>query len=324
MSAEPAAAPAPADDASAWAGLLPVDKPAGPTSHDVLARVRRRLGVRTAGHLGTLDPGASGLLVVALGAATRCAAVWQGGTKTYEGTARFGIVTDTQDTQGRVLETRDGLPDEAAVRAASASLTGERLQVPPMVSALKQGGRRLYELARRGETVERAPRPVRIEAWTWLSFAPPDAVFRVRCSGGTYVRTLVHDLGAALGCGAALASLRRLRSEPFDVEHACTLADLDAAAPEVLARHGVPLDRALEALPAVTLDGAGAEALGFGRPCAVPPGAGPLAAGPRSVVLRDGAGRALALGELRLAADGGALAHPAVVFPWAVREGGRA
>lgn len=322
MNPGPAAAIAPGD-LSAWAGLLPVDKPAGVTSHDVVDRVRRRLRVRSAGHLGTLDPGASGLLVIAIGAATRCAMVWQGGVKTYEGVARFGLATDTQDTEGRVLRTAEPRVDERELRAAAAAMTGDRMQVPPMVSALKQGGRRLYEMARRGETVEREPRPIRVESWEWRSFDPPDASFRVRCSGGTYVRTLVHDLGEKIGCGAALAALRRTRSEPFGIEQACAWKDLDAPdTGTLLARSGIALDLALGVLPAVTLDEAGAEALGRGRPVAVSPGPAPIGAGERSIVIRDGDGRALALGELRPAPDGsGTLATPQVVFPWAVREG---
>jgi tRNA pseudouridine55 synthase len=319
------AAEAPAARApSGWSGLLPVDKPAGVTSHDVVDRVRRRLRVKQAGHLGTLDPGASGLLVLAIGAATRCAVVWQGGTKTYEGVARFGVVTDTQDTHGRVLETREPAVDERAVRAASAALTGDLLQVPPMVSALKHQGRRLYELARRGETVVREPRPVRVDGWEWPSFALPEAGFRVRCSGGTYVRTLVHDLGTNLGCGAALAALRRTRSEPFAVEGACPWRELDDPEPaDVLGRFGIGLDRALGVLPAVPLDAAGVDALGHGRTVAVAPGGAPVGAGERSVVFRDADGRALALGELRPGATADeALARPHVVFPWAVREGG--
>lgn len=318
----PAAATAPAGDEVAWAGLLPVDKPAGVTSHDVVALARRALRVRSAGHLGTLDPGASGLLVLAIGAATRCAVVWQRGTKTYEGVARFGVVTDTQDTAGRVLETRPADVTETAVREAAAALTGEFEQVPPMVSALKHGGRRLYAIAREGGTVERAPRPVRVEAWEWRSFEPPDAAFRVRCSGGTYVRTLVHDLGARLGCGAALAALRRTRSEPFGIEQACPWGELATAGDPtaLLARHGIALDRALDVLPVVALDQAGAEALGHGRPARVAPGSAPVGAGERSVVLRDPGGRALALGELRPGAVAGeVLAAPQVVFPWAVR-----
>lgn len=323
MSDAPPAAGDGREAPAAWAGLLPVDKPVGVTSHDVVDRARRALRVRAAGHLGTLDPGASGLLVLALGAATRCAVVWQGGLKTYEGLARFGVVTDTQDTQGRVLETREARAGEAQIREAAEALTGDLLQVPPMVSALKHRGRRLYELARRGETVAREPRPVRVEGWEWRSFDPPHAAFRVRCSGGTYVRTLVHDLGARLGCGAALAALRRLRSEPFGIEQACAWGDFDAPDPAaLLARHGIGLDRALDVLPAVVLDEPGAAALGRGRAVAVAPGRAPVGAGERSIVIRDGAGRALALGELKPGPrEGEALAAPNVVFPWSVREG---
>lgn len=310
-----------------WTGLLPVDKPVGPTSHDVVARARRALGTRAIGHLGTLDPGASGLLVLLVGPATRCARVWQGGEKLYEGRARFGLVTDSQDGSGRVLEDRDARPTEADVRAAAVALTGELLQVPPMVSALKVGGRRLHELARNGETVERAPRAVRVAAWEWLAFEGREAAFRVRCSGGTYVRTLVHDLGARLGCGAALIALRRLASAPFSLAGACPHERLEPlGADEALARHGVPLDRALEVLPAIALDAAGEIALGHGRPVAVPAAAAPATApgaGAPWVVLRDAQGRALALGELAAAeAPGGAaLVRPQVVFPWAVRAG---
>jgi tRNA pseudouridine55 synthase len=302
-----------------WAGLLPVDKPAGPTSHDVVARARRALGIRAIGHLGTLDPGASGLLVLAIGAATRCAFVWQRGAKTYEGTARFGIVTDTQDVHGRVLEESAARPGETEVRAAAATLTGEQMQVPPMVSALKVGGERLHAIARRGEVVERAARAVTIEAWEWLAIGRDEARFRVTCSGGTYVRTLVHDLGAKLGCGAALADLRRLASAPFSVEHAAAWGELDAAhAGATLARAGVPLDRALAMLPELVLDATGAAAIGHGRPVAC---AGPADERDATLVLRDASGRALALAEPRAGAAGAWLAQPRVVFPWAVREG---
>ena len=307
--------------AAAWSGLLPVDKPAGVTSHDVVAHARRCLRVRPVGHLGTLDPGASGLLVLAIGAATRCVTVWQGGRKTYAGSSRFGITTDTQDIDGRTVTLSEARPSEAAVRAAARTLTGELAQLPPMVSAIKHGGERLHAIARRGETVERATRAVRVDAWRWLEFTPDAARFEVDCSGGTYVRTLVHDLGAALGCGAALAELRRLRSEPFTLAQACrweALAELSA--PELLLRWGVPLDRALETLPALVLTAAAAEAVGRGQAPGVEPGAAPLAAGARSVVLRSESGRALSLAELRRGADG-VRAWPAVVFPWAVRSG---
>jgi tRNA pseudouridine55 synthase len=186
------------------------------------------------------------------------------------------------------------------------------------------GGERLHALARRGIEVTRAPRRVHVSSWEWLDIRIPEATFRVRCSSGTYVRTLVHDLGQALGCGAALGALRRLASEPFTIEQAITVAELDTlTAEQALARAGIPLERALAALPAVALDPAAAAARGAGgRPHVAPEGA-PIGAGPRSVVFRDEAGQVLALGEL--AADPGepgrALACPRVVFPWAVRSG---
>jgi len=313
----PAAAPP-------WSGLLPVDKPPGVTSHDVVDRVRRRLRSRGAGHLGTLDPAASGLLMIALGAATRCAPVWQSGAKTYEATVRLGVTTSTQDLQGEVLERREVAVDEAQVRRAALGLVGGIEQVPPMVSALKVGGQRLYKLARRGQEVERAPRRVTVHAWEWLEFALPEVRFRVVVSGGTYVRTLAHDLGGRLGCGAALQGLRRLRSEPFGLEHAVTLRDLDSSPPaELLARAGVPLAEALRVLPVVALDPGAAEALGFGRRPAIAPGAAPLGAGPRSVAFFGPEDQPLALGELvpDAAVPGLALACPHVVFPWAVRQG---
>jgi len=305
-----------------WSGLLPVDKPAGVTSHDVVDRARRALRTRAIGHLGTLDPAASGLLVLAVGAATRCAVVWQGGRKTYAGIARFGVVTDSQDLDGRVLETREARPSAAEVRAAVAALTGDLQQVPPMVSAIKQGGERLYKLARRGETVEREARPVRVETWRIGELSSDELRFEVDCSGGTYVRTLVHDLGQALGCGAALTGLRRLRSEPYSLEHACPWETLLAGeAAELVERWGVPLDRALETLPALILDAEAAASIGHGQGPRVQPAAAPVDAGARSVVFREASGRALALGELRSEGDG-IRARPAVVFPWAVREGG--
>ncbi len=310
-----------------FVGLLAIDKPVGPTSHDVVLEVRRRLRSPGAGHLGTLDPSASGLLLIALGAATRAIPVWQGGDKTYQGRARFGVVTASQDMEGELLERRatDAL-DEAAVRSAARRFVGELEQIPPMVSALKVEGERLHRLARRGLDVARRPRRVRVIEWEWLDIALPEAGFRVRCSGGTYVRTLVHDLGQALGTGAALCALRRTRSEPFGLERAVTLDQLRALAPhETLERGGIPLDHALRVLPSVTLDEPAAIEAGMGGRALVCPGEAPLGAGERSVVLRDRAGQPLALGELTVSecADR-AWACPHVVFPWAVRTGRRA
>ena len=308
-----------------WSGLLPLDKPTGMTSHDVVAQARRALGTRAIGHLGTLDPDASGLLVLLVGAATRCATLWQDGEKTYEASLRLGVVTHSQDLSGEVLATHPVTVGEDELRAASRAFVGDLLQVPPMVSALKHQGQRLHALARRGETVEREPRAIHVASWEWRGVALPEAHFTVRCSGGTYVRTLAHDLGAALGCGASLSALRRTASGAFDVARACPLETLRTLPrEEVLARYGIALDEALTVRPTVTLDDAGARAIGQGQPATVAAGAAPLGAGPRSVVLRDAEGHALALGELRAAVDGRAQAWPNVVFPWAVREGGAA
>jgi tRNA pseudouridine55 synthase len=262
--------------------------------------------------------------VLVLGAATRCASVWQTGTKTYDATVRFGIVTSTQDLQGEVLERRDVDLDEGRVRAAATAFVGELEQVPPMVSALKVGGQRLHRLARRGQVVERRARQVRVHSWEWLEFALPDAHFRVVVSGGTYVRTLAHDLGACLGAGGALKSLRRLRSEPFGLERAITLRELDQLPPgQAIERAGVPLAEALRVLPVVALDQAGAEALGFGRRPVVEPGAVSVLGGARSVAFFGPGDEPLALGELEPdpSRPGALFACPHVVFPWAVRQG---
>ncbi len=318
--------PAGRKPADSWSGLLFVDKPTGVTSHDVVDRVRRRHRVKSAGHLGTLDPGASGLLVIAVGAATRCAAVWQGGEKLYRARLKLGVTTRTQDLSGEVIATHEVNVTEEQVRAAALALTGEFDQIPPMVSALKVGGERLYRLARRGIEVERAPRRVRVGSWEWLGFELPSATFEVRCSGGTYVRTLAHDLGGVLGTGAALESLRRLRSEPFGLERSVTMRDLDLETAEaVRERAGIDLDRALRVLPSVELGDSAAAEIGFGRAVEVEreaAGGAPLGAGERSIAIYGPGGRVLALGEL---AEGSAPDRlslgPHVVFPWAVREG---
>ena len=315
-------------EAPPWScGLLVVDKPTGVTSHDVVERVRRRFRIEAAGHLGTLDPGASGLLLVALGAATRCAAALQGGEKTYEARVRFGLVTSTQDLHGEVLSRSDQIPVESAIREASAALVGETLQIPPMASALKVGGERLHRLHRRGVTVERVPRPVTVSEWTWISFEPSEAVFRVRCSGGTYVRTLAHDLGERLGCGATLAALRRLRSEPFGLERSVDLGRIVHEAPEaVWPDGGHTLEQATAHLPGIVLDPGESEAAGFGRRpvIAAERAAGlPVGAGPRSVVLRGESGAMLGLGELVRGEAGALIVCPHVLMPWAVRDGRR-
>lgn len=229
-------------------GFLVVDKPAGYTSHDVVDEARRRLGTRRVGHLGTLDPQATGVLPLAVRAATKLVPFLPSMQKAYVGTVRFGIETDTLDAQGKVVRTHTGsLPDAASVEAALATFVGEIEQIPPMYSAVKQGGVPLHRLARRGEEVERAPKRVTIERLELLRFDAPDADISVVCGPGTYVRTLAADLGALLGCGALLQSLRRLQSGPFQITQAFTLEQLDEEAQaKKLDALLIPPDKALQ------------------------------------------------------------------------------
>lgn len=200
-------------------GVLVVDKPAGMTSHDVVDEVREAAGQRRIGHTGTLDPDATGVLVLCLGRATRLARFLQAGVKTYRAEAVLGVVTTTQDASGEVVAEASATEvTRADLQEALGGLTGEISQVPPMVSAVRVGGQRLHERARRGEEVEREARQVTVQELTLTSFTPGErarAGLEVTCSTGTYVRTLVHDLGQTLSCGAHVASLRRTRNGAF-------------------------------------------------------------------------------------------------------------
>lgn len=212
-------------------GILLIDKPADWTSMDVCARLRGALHEKRVGHSGTLDPMATGLLVVLLGRATRAAQYAEAQRKTYEARIRLGLVTDTQDVTGRVLAEAAADVTEAQLDAALQRFRGEISQVPPMYSALKVNGQKLYALARKGREVERQPRPVTI--WALERTGPMEngeAALRIECSKGTYIRTLCHDVGQALGCGAAMAALRRTRCGAFDVSMAHTLPAVLAAA----------------------------------------------------------------------------------------------
>jgi len=212
-------------------GFLVVDKPVGWTSHEVVDAARRWLGIRRVGHLGTLDPLATGLLPLAIREATKLAPFVAQGLRVYVGSIRLGVATDTFDAEGRVLRRHDGpLPAEEAVREALAEFLGETMQIPPMFSSVKKDGVPLYRLARRGEEVERSPRPIRIYSLDMPHYVPPEIGIEISCSSGTYVRTLASDLGERLGCGAHLSGLRRTSSGPFRLDQAASVEELEAAA----------------------------------------------------------------------------------------------
>ena len=241
-------------------GVLVVDKPAGLTSHDVVDVVRKAAHQRKVGHTGTLDPDATGVLVLCLGRATRLVRFLQAGRKTYTATARLGAVTTSQDASGEITaETDASHIDEGDVRGALERFRGEIEQVPPMVSALKVDGERLHEKARRGEVVERDPRRVTIHELVLEHFeggeARPELRFRVTCSAGTYVRTLAHDLGAVLGVGGHLTDLRRVSNGPFTDGDATPLPEIEACAgPDELEDHLVDLLTATRHLERVSID----------------------------------------------------------------------
>jgi len=232
-------------------GVLLVDKPSDHTSHDVVARLRGKLRMKKIGHAGTLDPMATGLLIVLLGRATRVSQFLISLDKEYEGTIELGKTTDSQDADGQVMETRP-VPalTEDDVRAAMKGFLGDQYQMPPMFSAIKIGGVPLYKKARKGEDVEREPRFIRVSSWDMLRFASPNIDFRLRCSKGTYVRTLAHDLGGKLGCGAHLSALRRTATDRFNVAQALTLEEIEKLSiPEIEAKL-IPVH---QAVPTVAL-----------------------------------------------------------------------
>jgi tRNA pseudouridine55 synthase len=219
-------------------GVLLVDKAAGMTSHDVVALVRRRLQIRKVGHCGTLDPLATGLLLLTLGRGTKIQDLLMAEDKEYSGTMMLGVVTSTQDKDGEVIERHEVPPlEEKAIRSAFEKFRGDFYQTPPMVSAIKQAGVPLYKLAREGKTVEREPRLVHIYRYSIDRVTLPQIDFTVVCSKGFYVRTYAHDIGAELGCGAHLYSLRRVKSGRFDVANATTVDEIKNAEPsEIVAR----------------------------------------------------------------------------------------
>ncbi|MGD2067205.1 MAG: tRNA pseudouridine(55) synthase TruB [Gemmatimonadota bacterium] len=251
-------------------GVLPVDKPEGPTSHDIVGWARKALDTRRIGHTGTLDPFASGLLLLCVGPATRLAEYLTGLDKEYVATARLGVRTDTHDREGRTVRVRDGWSSLEADRVAEAlaDLTGPLEQVPPAFSAKKVGGESAHRLARRGEAPELPPVRVTVHELELLGLDPPELRFRVLCSSGTYVRALARDLGEALGVGAHLTALRRTRVGPFSVESA---VPGDALTPGAARAAWISPADALAHLPRVEVDEEAVRRLATGRTIDSPP-----------------------------------------------------
>jgi tRNA pseudouridine55 synthase len=288
-------------------GLLVVNKPAGMTSHDVVDAVRLMAGTRRVGHAGTLDPMATGVLVVVIGAATRLVQFIDGCDKTYRAVLRLGETTTTYDADGDIVERRPVTASQADVEAALAHFRGDTPQIPPMYSAVKVKGQKLYKLAHQGKEVEREPRPITIHRLDVLAWALPDVTIEVTCSAGTYIRSLAHDLGQALGCGAHLIALTRTAAGEFTLPQSYTLEKLHALAeagrfPEALL---LP-QTALAGLPVVTLTPEQEQAAGYGQtfPLDGPPGAALIQA-------HDAAGQLVAV---LVPAESG-MWRPKLVFP---------
>jgi tRNA pseudouridine55 synthase len=231
-------------------GIVIIDKPAGWTSMDVCAKLRGIFHEKRVGHAGTLDPMATGVLPVFVGQATKAVRFAEDGGKEYVAGLRLGLVTDTQDTSGAVLETRPVTVARAELEALLPRFTGELLQLPPMYSAIKIGGRKLCDLARKGQEVERSARPVTIHTLELVDqTGPADFVLRCACSKGTYIRTLCHDIGQALGCGGCMSSLRRTMAAGFTLDGAVTLEDVQRLGPAAL----LPTDSLFSAYPVLAL-----------------------------------------------------------------------
>ncbi len=223
-------------------GVLLIDKASGMTSHDVVALVRRRLGIKKVGHCGTLDPLATGLLIVVIGRGTKIQDLLMAEDKEYAGTMTLGVTTDSQDADGQIVETKP-VPELSAAQIdeAFAKYKGDFYQMPPMVSAIKKEGVPLYKLARQGKVVEREPRFVHVFSYSIDAVRSPEIDFHVMCSKGFYVRTYAFDIGNELGCGAHLKGLRRTKSGRFTLEHAVTVEELRTLDPVEIARRTLDL-----------------------------------------------------------------------------------
>lgn len=235
-------------------GIILVDKPCDWTSHDVVGKLRGILHERRIGHSGTLDPMATGLLVVFVGRATRAVEFAEADSKEYIAGLRLGVSTDTQDITGNTLKSSNSLPSRAELEQALGAFKGEISQIPPMYSAIKVGGKKLYELARRGESVERKPRKITIDMLDIIGENDGDYILDVVCSKGTYIRTLCNDIGDSLGCGGCMSSLRRVKAGAFSIEQAHTIDEIQAAANNgELDASLISVDRLFSAYPALTV-----------------------------------------------------------------------
>jgi tRNA pseudouridine55 synthase len=259
-------------------GLFIVDKPVGPTSHKIVSMVRQGTGVRKVGHAGTLDPRASGVLVLCVGPATRLSEYLSTSEKRYEAVVRFGSSTETYDAEGDVVRQSDSAPTLEEIEAMLPEFRGDIQQIPPPYSAIKVEGRKAYELARAGEEVDLEPRDVTVTRLEVLDYQPPDVVLDVECSAGTYIRSLAHDLGDRLGMGAHLADLRRTKAGPFDTEDAVPLPKLEVGfLTGKWEQYMRPAADALPDFPMVHLDEEAYDLVRNGRRIPAEPGAEGLA-----------------------------------------------
>lgn len=258
-------------------GILLVDKEQGWTSSDVVAKLRGVLREKKVGHAGTLDPLATGLLIVMIGRASRASDFLMRHDKSYRATLRLGIETDTQDISGHVLSEKPCRVTAEELADLLPSFLGEQQQIPPMYSAIKMHGLKLYEIARKGETVERAPRTIRISSIAVKGFEGQDPILEITCSAGTYIRTLCHDIGRALGCGGCMAGLRRLSSGTYSVKDAFTIHEIEAAAEAGAAEELLlPVDSVFSELRALTVDEVRERKLRCGNPVPVSCPDGPV------------------------------------------------
>lgn len=251
-------------------GLLLVDKPSGPTSHDIVNTIRKGIGLRRIGHAGTLDPLATGLLIVLIGPAARLSEYVMQKDKHYVAQVRFGQATNTYDAAGQVSAESGLVPDQDTVKRALPGFRGTFMQRPPAFSAIKRGGQKAYELARQGEAVELELREVTVHALELTDWEPPFCTLHIQCSAGTYIRSIAHDLGQVLECGAHISALRRTASGAFRIEEAVTLADLQTAfVAGDWQRYLLPPDAGLADWPAIRFDAKQSKAIWNGNPIAL-------------------------------------------------------